>query len=170
MLTTQRRHQKALRWRGVIVALLFSLAACAGAGTYGKLVNDDEVDQLFKNLTVLPDHNYYYSGSDARPRAIIAIDETYTLSSRLWKPVDITTEQLKHWVLNPSRQAQFDSSTYGRFIMDDKGQRIGFWYSIVDWRDIATVKMLDATTVQVSTPVESPDKRRVPMFFGDDDY
>ena len=151
MLACQRPYRKTnwLQW-GIITTLLFSLAACASTGVYGKFVYTQEVDDLFESLTVLPDHAYFFSGSDARPRVILAIDDAYTLSSKLWKPVDMTAEQLKRWVLNPSRRSQYDAATYGRYIYDDKGQRIGAWYALEDWNQYVTVKMLDDTTVEIS--------------------
>lgn len=144
---------------------LVSLGACAAG--HGSFRYDDQVDRQFKTLTVLPGHRYYYSGPVSRPRAIIAIDAAYTLASDFWKPVEMTPEVLKNWVQSPTRKAYYDVATYGRVILDDKGQRVGVWYSLKDRLDFATVRMVDATTVNVSTPFETPRKRIGPWMFDD---
>jgi hypothetical protein len=151
------------RWLflGALLLILF-LAGCTGR--YGGFVYDEAVDQVFEELTVLPDHRYYYTGPESRPDAIIAIDQRYTLKSEIWKPVEMTSEKLKRWVDNPARRARFYPYTYGRYIVSDDGQRVGLWYSLKDWRAFATVKMLDDTTVQVSTPIDEEYRlRRTPF-------
>jgi hypothetical protein len=141
----------------VLIALLMGCA-----GIYGRFVYDEAVDDVFEQLSVLPDHNYYYSGPDSYPDVIIAIDEKYTLASKLWKPIEITAAQLKKWVFYPSRRAQYYPYTYGRRILDDQGNRIGVWYSLQDYRAFATIRMLDANTVQLSTPIDEGHRRQGP--------
>lgn len=152
------------RWGFWLVSLLvLSLAGCAGR--HGRFVYDEAVDQVFEELTVLSDHRYYFTGPESRPDAIIAIDKRYTLKSKLWKPVEMTSEKLKHWVDNPARRARFYPYTYGRYIVSDDGRRIGLWYSLRDWRAFVTIKMLDDTTVQVSTPIDEEYRlRRTSLF------
>jgi len=161
--TENQKWQNRRWWLVLCVSLLIlSLAGCAGR--YGKLVYDEAVDQVFDNLKVLPDHRYYFSGPDSRPDAIIAIDKRFTLKSDYWKPVEMTTAKLKHWIENPARRGRFYPYTYGRYILSDKGQRIGLWYSLRDYRAFATVKMLGDTTVQVSTPIQEAYRwRRTPF-------
>ncbi|MEJ2641371.1 MAG: hypothetical protein P8010_17530 [Desulfosarcinaceae bacterium] len=161
MLKSFRNRRPWVFWS--VALLILSLEGCA-AGRYGKFVYDEAVDKVFEDLTVLPDHRYYITGPDSRPDAIIAIDQRYTLKSKLWKPVEMTPQKLKHWVANPARRAQYYPYPYGRYIVSDDGQRIGLWYSLRDWRAFATVKMLDDTTVQVSTPLDEGYRmRRTPF-------
>jgi hypothetical protein len=109
------------------------LAACASGPeareNFGILKLSSEVSQIFQTFQVLPDHRYYYSGSDTKPQAIIGIDQNYTLESRLWKEAaDLTPEQLKRWVdqmlgfLPPVR-------TFGSAILNASGEQVGIWYS-----------------------------------------
>ncbi|MDJ0783027.1 MAG: hypothetical protein QNJ22_13715 [Desulfosarcinaceae bacterium] len=161
---TQHRPFRAAFWPGGILLLcMLTLLGCGG--TYGSFVYDEQVDQIFEELTVLPDHSYYFSGSDSRPDAIIAIDEAFTLESRIWKPVEMTDDQLKAWVFNPTRRAKYLPYTYGRYMLTDDGQRIGLWYSLYDWRAFATIRMLDDTIVQVSTPFDESYRRKRSNFF-----
>jgi hypothetical protein len=160
-----RKLQDRHNWLILSIALLILvLAGCAGR--YGNFVYDEAVDQVFENLTVLPGHRYYITGPESRPDAIIAIDQRYTLKSNYWKPVEMTPEKLKHWIDNPARRGRFYPYTYGRYILSDQGQRIGLWYSLRDYRAFATVKMLDATTVQISTPIDEEYRfRRTPFSY-----
>lgn len=144
----------AMMW---IIFLVFGLMGCSGV--YGQFVHDEAVDQAFEDLSILPNHRYYYSGSDTYPRTIIAIDETYTLSSKIWRPVDMTEDQLKRWIYYPPRTTHLYPYTLGRYITDDKGHRIGVWYSSEDWLEYAVVRMIDETTVQISTPISERHRK-----------
>jgi hypothetical protein len=140
--------------------LLILVLPMGCGGTYGRFVYDEAVDEAFEQLTVLPDHHYYFSGPDAFPDAIIAVDSNYTLASRLWKPIDMTEAQLKRWIFYPTRRALYYPYTYGRRILDDRGNQLGVWYSLKDYRAFSTVRMLDDTTVQINTPIDETDRRR----------
>ena len=148
-------------WRSTgVFLMLLTLVGCGG--TFGRLVHDEAVDQIFEELTVLPDHRYYYTGSDDRPDAIIAIDERFTLATTLWKPVENIETQLRKWINYRSTRARHKPYTYGRYILDDKGQRVGYWYALKDWWDFATIRMVDEATVEITRP--SNRQRRRPMF------
>lgn len=156
MEASQVQQKKPPYWL-VVLLILPIIVGCGGV--YGNFVYDEAVDEIFEAPTVLPQHNYYFSGPESRPRAIIAIDNGYTLASKLWKPVAMTTAQLNRWVKDPSRRALLFPYTFGRIIQDDKGRRVGVWYSLYDYREFATILMLDETTVQVSTPIDEGYRR-----------
>jgi hypothetical protein len=155
------------------LGLLVLMALITGCGgTYGRFVYDEAVDDAFEQLTVLPGHQYYFSGPDAYPDVIIAIDKEYTLASKLWKPIEMTETQLKKWVFYPSRRAHYYPYTYGRRILDDRGNRIGVWYALQDYRAFSSIRMLDAATVQINTPIDEGGRRHRPYgmsAFWDDD-
>jgi hypothetical protein len=139
-------------------------------GTYGRFVYDEAVDDTFEQLSVLRGHSYYYSGPDSYPDVIIAINEEYTLASKLWKPIEITEAQLKKWIYYPTRRAQYYPYTFGRRILDERGNQLGVWYSLKDHRAFAPIRMLDDTTVQLSTPIDSHRRRHHGMApFGRDE-
>jgi hypothetical protein len=149
------------RFRRLAVGLiLLALMLTGCGGTYGKFVYDEAVDQVFEDLKVLPEHDYYFSGPDSNPRAIIAIDKRYTLVSSLWKPVEMTEAQLKSWVKNPARRGHFYPYTFGRYLLDDGGERVGLWYSLRDRHAFATMKILDDKRIQVTTPADDGYRRR----------
>ena len=84
------------------ICMIALSAAMIGCGSsYGNIQRSREVGRLFENTEILPDHNYYYSGPDAIPYALIGIDKKYTLESRYWKRINLTEEQLRSAFLEP---------------------------------------------------------------------
>jgi hypothetical protein len=145
-----------------IVTIMFwfmLLAGCAG-GRYGSTVIDDQAKQIFETYQVLPEHRYYYSGPDAHPDAVIAIDSAFNLKSNLWKLVTPTPGQMKNWFNWLRPRVDWDVYPYGRYILSDDGRRIGLWYSVVDWRDQTMVRMIDDHTVEISPPIHHIDVNR----------
>ncbi|MBW1842152.1 MAG: hypothetical protein JRI75_10235, partial [Deltaproteobacteria bacterium] len=108
--------------------LFFSFQTAFGWGkNYGMLKKSTDVNNMFVSHQVLPDHTYYYSGVDAAPNAIIGNQNTYTLESKLWKPVDLTPEQLKKWLRILLRDRDRPATTWGAYILDPAGKEIGVW-------------------------------------------
>jgi hypothetical protein len=79
---------KAKNETGCVVSFVFIIMVliigCA-SGAIGKYKLSDEVRKTFISSSVLPDHNYYYSGASDRPDGILAVHKSYTLTSAdLW--------------------------------------------------------------------------------------
>jgi len=145
------------------VAVVF-MASCAGTGNYGKFVYNDNVKKAFETYQLPPDHTYYYSGPDAFPRAIIGIQNEYRLESKYWKPVDLTQTLLKRWLEMGGRSRDdYYPNKNGAALLTPDGRQIGIWYAVKNWKDRATVKMIDDKTVNVSSPLgdQNRQKRRM---------
>jgi len=141
------------------LAVVF-MTGCAASGNYGRLVPNDNVKKTFETYQLPPNHAYYYSGPDALPRAVIGIRDEYHLESKFWKPVELTPTQLKKWLEMGGRPRQgYDLSRNGSEIVTPDGKQIGIWYAVKNWKDRATVKMIDDKTVNVSTPVGEKNAR-----------
>ncbi len=109
------------------------LAGCAlnqeARKNFGTLKLSSEVSEIFQTYRVLPNHRYYYSGSDTKPKAIIGIDQTYSLETRLWKEAaDLNSEQLKRWV-DQMLGFRPPGRTFGSAILSANGEKVGIWYS-----------------------------------------
>ena len=132
-------------------ALLIILTAVFSgcSANYGQLKLSTEVSKTFENATVLPDHKYYYSGGDARPRAILAIHNSHKLRTSLWKEVDLDPERLKNWILFMTEFRGYSFRTYGSRVLDPEGKQLGIWYSA--WNR-TPVKMLAENEVAVYPP------------------
>ena len=132
----------------LILALMTLFSGCFE--NYGRLRLSKEVDQTFENAIILPDYNYYYSGPDARPWAILGIKKSYKLQTSQWKKVDLSPEQLKSWILFMSDFRGYQYRTFGSRVLDPEGKQIGIWYSA--WY-MTPVKMLGGNEVAVYPPV-----------------
>ncbi len=138
----------------LLVAVVF-MASCAGSGNYGRLFPSDNVKKSFETYQLPPNHTYYYSGPDAFPRAIIGIRNEYHLESKFWKPIDLTKTQLKRWLEMGGRSRDdYYPNKNGSDILAPDGGKIGVWYAVKNWKDRATVKMIDDKTVNVSPPIK----------------
>lgn len=134
----------------LILTVLFS--GCSA--NYGRLKLSTEVEKTFENAVVLPDHKYYYSGGDARPMAILAIQNSYKLRTSLWKEVDLDPERLKNWILLMTELRGYSLRTFGSRVLDPEGKQLGIWYSA--WNR-TPVKMLGENEVAVYPPMSGTE-------------
>lgn len=92
---------------------------------------DSELTYRFESAQILTDYQYYYSGPEAEPFAILGIRRDYQFEKGLWKKIDLTESQLKRWmdrIDNPHREARH--RYYGSYIVDRGGDRVGIWYAL----------------------------------------
>ena len=149
------------KWKRILGALcILILLPCAGCATmglknYGSIAPDGGVMEAFDKFHVNHNYNYYYSGSEVYPSAIIGLDKAYALDSDLWKKVDMTPAKLREIVMSMKNKAatvNFAVALHGFAMLDDKGKRIGVWYSILEAATNASVRMKDSKTVLIDTP------------------
>lgn len=149
-LSTHKLDQRtAIGW---LAATALLLAAMGCAGNYGKVAPSREVTATFQAYEVLADHNYYYSGPDAEPFAVIGIHKNYTLASDFWKPVALTPDRLRGWLNFPRFRVGNDLNIYGARLVGPAGEAIGVWYAVRDWRVMGTVRLEADNRVVVTTP------------------
>lgn len=132
---------------------LFLLLGCAG-GNYGKLERNRDLDNMFLNYEVLPDHRYYTTGGYDAPNAILAIHRDYELDNQgnLWVGIpNISSEQIRKWVdtISPEQDYRYGGAYFASYILNLDGQKIGAWYS---YETFTTIKFLDDNRIQVYTP------------------
>jgi hypothetical protein len=131
------------------VALIFFIG-CMGAN-YGSIIPDAAVTKAFESFRIDPDMNYYYSGPDAYPNALIGVKKSYVLDSDLWKPIEAQPNVFNELIMAmQSRALERGMSQYGFIIIGNKGQAIGVWYSIL--RATTVVRMGDDNKVVIYTP------------------
>jgi len=140
------------------ILTLFLLIGCAAGGNYGKLDRNRDLDNMFLNYEVLPDHRYYTSGGYDAPDAILAIHKDYELnnSGNLWVPIpNVDYAQMRKWIdtIGPEENYRADGY-FAAYILDPNGKRVGVWYSI---QSTTTVKFLEGNKILVYTPDLGPD-------------
>jgi hypothetical protein len=148
-------RQKAGGAAAPIPVLVICLAAMvlAGCSGYGTLQKSGEASKQFESLQIDPNYNYFYSGSDVKPRAIIGLRKDYALVSKLWKPVDLTPGRLSGWIDQITGFKGFSLRSLGSDILNSEGEVIGTWYSL---EDFTTIRMLGDKQVSIYPPVGKP--------------
>ncbi|MBV5319180.1 MAG: hypothetical protein JZU50_15410 [Desulfobulbaceae bacterium] len=133
------------------------LAGCAAQVPAGRWETDPRVQKSFEAGTLLPNHTYYYLGSYTAPDSVIAIDNRFTLRTRVWAQVDISEQMLNGW-LNWYRTENFGWSCpyQGGVILTPDGQQAGIWYS----RNIINIiRMPEPGVLEVYQPVTITGRR-----------
>lgn len=145
----RRGNNLLLLFVGINLGLIL-IGGCA-AGTWGRLDMSSEVLRDFMEGKVLPAHRYYTSGGKNSPYAIIGISEGFTLVTQRWREREMTPELLGKLVHSMTEEyGAIEAGLVGSTIVDEKGERIGVWYSPVSW---STVKILGEKEVRVDPPV-----------------
>ena len=137
----------------VLIVMLY--AGCAGSlfMNYGKITPDMNVKNAFETYQVNTEYNYYISGSEIYPNAIMGLDKAYTLESNLWKKVEMTPNKLRELVTDMKDKAgtvNYGMPLYGFVMLDDKGKQIGIWYSFLEAKTF--LKMKGNQRVIIYTP------------------
>jgi hypothetical protein len=131
-----KKRQQSCRIRLFLTAalLLLALAATACMTQQVTFKRDAGVNAAFENAVVLPGYDYYYSGPEAQPLAIIGILRGHRFEQGFWKPVALDEAQLKHWVwMIDTATRSTRINYYGAKILAADGSEIGIWYSFLDW-------------------------------------
>ena len=137
----------------IVCAVLISCAAGTVGITknWGKIVPDSEVTNSFETYQVSPNFNYYISGSDVYPNAILGLNKAYTLESDLWKKIEMTPAKLQELVTDMRSKAMgLGQGQFGFAVLDNQGKQIGVWYSLLT--ATAPVHMKEDKKVIIYTP------------------
>ncbi|MGZ6224472.1 MAG: hypothetical protein ACXWMH_03045 [Syntrophales bacterium] len=137
------------------ISIIFLFSGCGSSllRNYGRITPDPNVTNDFEKYQVNPNYNYYISGSDIYPIAIIGLDKAYKLESDLWKHVEMTHEKLREFVQNMRNKVdliKWGQAPYGSAMADDNGKQIGVWYSVLGVKTSLNVK--DDHAVEIITP------------------
>jgi len=140
-------------YRIVLAGLFIGLQGCAALHSqdFGRFSPDREVSQAFERYQVNPGMNYYISGSEVHPNALMGLDKNYVLESTLWKRVEMTPARLKEIVTDmKSKTSTIHQSLFGFSLIDPQGKPVGIWYSILSAR--TAFQMKENNQVMILTP------------------
>jgi hypothetical protein len=137
----------------LVLCALNSVAASTRKSRSG-IVTSREATEIWHSYEIRPDYNYYFSGPTSQPDFIIGIDNKYRLTSKLWKPVDLTPEMLKKWFNFTRQRVGISQDPYGAFIIDPNGEQVGLWYSVKDWRLTGGATVGEDNTISVTRPAK----------------
>jgi hypothetical protein len=88
-----------------VAVVLFLIVRTISSGRYGELRPNEEVTGAFEAFRTDPGMEYYISGSDVYPNAIIGIDKSLTLETNLWKKRELNVGGMKELVGNMRSRA-----------------------------------------------------------------
>jgi len=140
-----------------LFAIILLLSSCQ-AGKSGHLRINNDVTATFEKCTVLPGYDYYYSGSDVQPEAILAVKTSYTFEKGLWKAIKLDKKQLCDWMYMIDPTYRNVRNRYdGYNILSAEGKDIGLWYSR---EKRATIKELEDGKLVIYTPIDRQSSSR----------
>ena len=160
----ENNHVSPIRW--LLLAALLSWAIMTGACALAQVTfqRDAKVNAAFETAVVLPGYDYYYSGPEARPLAIVGIRRGLQFEPGFWKPIALTEKELHDWlwvIRNDTRPPR--DRYHGARILAPDGREIGVWFSFLDW---VVAEMAPDGRVILHTPDQgAPNLRR--LFDGD---
>lgn len=165
MLTKTIIHAKHLSWLALLVSIVL-VVGCTGSKQFGRFHFDNRVKSDFEAYRVLPQYNYYFSGSKNFPRGIIGIRKEYELVSRYWNPIDLTERQLTVWIQAMTHVGVHSIRYEGYTMTTPQGNPVGIWYSN---RVFTNLYMVGDRQITVTPPAEFGRKPFSPIGLGDHD-
>jgi len=112
----------------VAAAVAMLISACSLANL-GWLRNSEEVGRGFATLQVSPNYRYWYLYLENSPYAVVGLNREYRIEDISWTEVKPGSETFQKVVGLVQSFPVPGSRTYGAYILDAKGERIGVWYS-----------------------------------------
>jgi hypothetical protein len=104
------------------------ICACSIANL-GWLRNSPDVERAFETLQVSPNYRYWYLYLENNPYAVLGLNREYRFEDIMWTEVEPGSEAFGKVVGLVESFPVPGSRTYGAYILDAKGERIGVWYS-----------------------------------------
>jgi len=123
---------------------------------YGMLKPSETVTASFESHRQVPDLDYWFSGPESHPIAIIGMERRFRFdSAEHWMKVRPGEESLKRLIADMQSTAlQMNRNLRGFEMIDQRGERIGEWYSAAGVQ--AVIKRTGIESVEVWPP--SPEK------------
>lgn len=127
---------------GLIFMLFLAFSGCATS--YWHFEQSPMITRIFDAYQSLPNQNYYYTGGEKKPDAIVGMHHSYTLTKdsgfgRKWQVFDPSATALKEMV--DGMHKQLGRKPNGALILDTTGRQVGVIYSLSNTiRRIKTVE------------------------------
>ena len=150
-----KHHSNCLLGRQALLAA-FIIAFLAGCfANYGRLEINSAVEQAFRNYEILDHYQYYYSGRENKPSAIIGIDPAFQFSSKFWTAIEPSLFKTMVGRMFPEY-----GFLYGAYILSPEGRKAGVWYS---WVNTFTAKF-EGDRIIIFSPEPYADSRNGGFF------
>jgi len=146
------------------IALIGLVVGCTEAllKNYGSFQSSNTATDNFEKIIVNNDYNYFLSGSDVYPVAIFGLKKDYIIDSNedLWKKIDQKKEVMSDLVLHMQMRLRdcCRQSPVGFDILDNNGNKIGEWYSMLGL--IIAIKIKEDKKVVIYPPSDTDNVKR----------
>ena len=135
------------------IILVFMLIYGCAAANHGSLSRSQEATRAFEKLEAFADHRYYYLNQENNPYAVVALQNAYMITDPLWVEMDPNTETFKRVLgLVENFPVYSNFTAHGSYILDNRMNRIGYWYSSLRSVSIS----VDNANRKVSINTEKP--------------
>ncbi len=143
----------------IIVALFIGFVVffiSRSGENYGMLKPSETVTEAFESHRQVPDLDYWFSGPESHPVTVIGVEKRFRFdSAEHWMRVKSGEESLKQLIAGMQSNAmQMNRNLRGFEMVDQRGERIGEWYSAVGVQ--AVIKRTGIDSVEIFPP--SPEK------------
>ena len=112
-----------------VAAFVGILISACSIGSVGRLRNSEEVSRSFAALQVSSNYRYWYLYLENSPYAVVGLNREYRIEDISWTEVEAGSEVFRKVVGLVESFPVPGYITYGAYILDSKGERIGVWYS-----------------------------------------
>jgi len=123
---------------------------------YGMLKPSETVTASFESYRHAPDLDYWFSGPESQPLTIIGVEKRFRFdSAEHWMKVGPGEESLKRLVEGiQSKALHRNRNLWGFEMIDQRGERIGEWYSTAGIQ--AVIKRTGIDSIEVWPPSSDP--------------
>ncbi len=147
----QKRIITTTRLLAISVLVMIVMSGCLE--NYGRLQRSAEVQTMFETGQLPSEYHYHFFGNRNHPNAVMGLKPDWTLRSKMWRKVELSTEEFKYmtkWVWE-----DLGYYKYGANILDPEFEKIGIIYTSA-W--MAAVKVdKDTKTVEVMPHIRTGD-------------
>jgi hypothetical protein len=153
----------------ILITVFFFSQGCSGLQfkNFGKIVPQKDVTDAFEHFQLDANYNYYISGSDVYPTSILGLTKDYKLDTDVWNEVEMTPKVFTFLVANMEKRLMecCFQRQQGFAVMDNKGKKIGVWYSMLSGNIV--VQMKEGNKVIIYPPSDTDDYKAYEGRLGD---
>lgn len=117
-----------IKWTAAAALAILLVSACTTANVGGLRISPD-VEQNFETLQAFPNYRYWYLYLENSPYAVLGLNPEYRIEDIWWTEVAPGSETFRKVVELVQRFPVPSSRTFGAYILDNKAEQIGVWYS-----------------------------------------
>ena len=144
----QKRNFSITRLLTISVIVMIFISGCLE--NYGKVRRSPEVQKMFETGQLPSEYNYHFYGLRSRPDAVMGLEQGWTLRSKSWRNVELSTEEFRYmtkWIWE-----DLGYYKYGAEILDPEFVKIGIIYTSSFMAAVKVEK--DTKTVEVMPHVK----------------